>query len=762
MKKEWILKARAGNTGRSRSRTGSGASARTKTNLHPVLTTIQGARGTFQAIRWQSLDEPDNADNKAPSYEQQEKIQARFVGEVSANVLSYMKNYSVNKFRTEYLATIKRENDAKLMVDSTRASGSEEQIKKAEKEYRAARAKKSQLKAAADNRGIDLVGFLKYVLDFHRRKQEAANRNAPEITPENTENAPPDALPTVVEVDGRLEMTAEGRAVMTADAWKTLADDEEEAFNNAVIYALPSDMRDVERATRENMEWQNGEYTGEVSIGLNGEAVPEGKGEWRQEVGEIAREYSGTWAAGQWQGEGELTTSYLLAPDRTGKRAARIRSEYVGGFKQNLFHGVGTLTEYDENGEVSRKYEGAFNNGVMSGNGVLSYPSGIERGRFIDGMLTGQGSIENFETGETQEGLFSRGQLNGIGRVLHGDGSMYEGTFKEGVKHGKFTYTAEDGTQSKKFFIEGEEVSQQDYQQRFGVNTQETLRAAGYTLRHFEEETVVSHFSGIDLPELHSVVKSAIGEYGETMRASVSLAAGSTGANLNVEMMFGSGRVSREFTRNSTTGHLDVYHAYFKLPENLQGGGAGKKIMAEMLRQYKRMGVNRVNVTAALDGGGYTWALYGFHNQLDGRNVYEQFLNPTSDRLGQSGGDKRVTQAKLRKFIDDIGEEKYRALVKFCQSWPTNKPFPMHVIANQFGKSGEAGKNFLRGTAWSGTIDMSDRSHVEQWENYVNPEKLAERARKRRDEMAERRAQVEAAKSARPSRGRRRNIVEGL
>jgi predicted GNAT family acetyltransferase len=353
--------------------------------------------------------------------------------------------------------------------------------------------------------------------------------------------------------------------------------------------------------------------------------------------------------------------------------------------------------------------------------------------------------------------------MNGVGRILFGDGTMYEGTFREGKKHGKFKVTLEDGSTQEKYFVDDVETSYEDYISRYGVNSADAVRAAGYSIHSgtYEEETVMSHFSGVDLPALHNVVKTSLGSVGDTMRSSVTVNNGRNAASMRVHFEYAGGSITRDYTRNNRTGELSVYHAYFKLPESLQGGGAGKKIMAEMLKQYKRMGVNKVGVTAGLDGGGYTWALYGFHNHQDGKTVFNQFLNPdpNNTRLGETGGQYRVTQTKLRKFIQDIGEEKYQALIKFCQSWPNNKPFPMHVIANQFGASGKAGADFLRGTQWAGVIDMTDRSHVEQWENYVNPQKLAERERVRQAEMAERAAAIAAARAT-TGRGRRRQIIE--
>ena len=61
---------------------------------------------------------------------------------------------------------------------------------------------------------------------------------------------------------------------------------------------------------------------------------------------------------------------------------------------------------------------------------------GIYRGEKTDGLKHGKGQLI-FPDGSLYTGLWSKDQMNGMGRKLGSDGSYYIGEYKNGVKHGK-------------------------------------------------------------------------------------------------------------------------------------------------------------------------------------------------------------------------------------------------------------------------------------------------------------------------------------
>jgi hypothetical protein len=81
---------------------------------------------------------------------------------------------------------------------------------------------------------------------------------------------------------------------------------------------------------------------------------------------------------------------------------------YTGEFKDNLYHGVGTLNYKD--GSI---YEGSFSEGLRNG-----------QGSYID------------TTGFTYTGNWSKDKMDGMGTHTYRDGSIYEGDFVSDIREG--------------------------------------------------------------------------------------------------------------------------------------------------------------------------------------------------------------------------------------------------------------------------------------------------------------------------------------
>ena len=59
-------------------------------------------------------------------------------------------------------------------------------------------------------------------------------------------------------------------------------------------------------------------------------------------------------------------------------------------------------------------------------------------------------------------------------------------------------------------------------------------------------------------------------------------------------------------------GKIICEHEYFELDKKLQGKGLSKKLFNSLYTQYQNVGVQKLEVHANIDVGGYTWARYGF------------------------------------------------------------------------------------------------------------------------------------------------------
>lgn len=77
--------------------------------------------------------------------------------------------------------------------------------------------------------------------------------------------------------------------------------------------------------------------------------------------------------------------------------------------------------------------------------------------------------------------------------------------------------------------------------------------------------------------------------------------------------------VMRTFTW--TNGTLTVHHDFFKLPDAYQGSGLGTKFIKESFKYYQSIGLESVDVYAALDNGPYQWGLVGFDFMSDMQRV---------------------------------------------------------------------------------------------------------------------------------------------
>lgn len=134
-------------------------------------------------------------------------------------------------------------------------------------------------------------------------------------------------------------------------------------------------------------------------------------------------------------------------------------------------------------------------------------------------------------------------------------------------------------------------------------------------------------------------------------------------------------------------GVKNVNHDYFKIPENIQGGGVSKQLFQSLYKQYQNVGVEVLNVHANINVGGYTWAKYGFGTK---KNAFAYDL-----------AKEKLTKDEL------LGFEKLFGL------YGEKKNF-LNKLANT-----DYGKKVLLKSDWCGSIDLRKVRERKSFEKYL-------------------------------------------
>ena len=135
-----------------------------------------------------------------------------------------------------------------------------------------------------------------------------------------------------------------------------------------------------------------------------------------------------------------------------------------------------------------------------------------------------------------------------------------------------------------------------------------------------------------------------------------------------------------------------VYHDVFNLPSELQGKGLSKSVFRELFKSYESMGIDRVEILANMDVGGYCWGRYGF-----------------------SAKTSEIKDLVQRRFSEEvISQNDFEDVSEILKMSGPN--IRMNEIANL-----ECGKTFLLGdkVKWRGFIDLHDKQQMEYLHDYI-------------------------------------------
>lgn len=107
--------------------------------------------------------------------------------------------------------------------------------------------------------------------------------------------------------------------------------------------------------------------------------------------------------------------------------------EWQGSVKDNFAHGFGVLSVFIKD-TIYEKIEAQFINGIAEGKGEIERPDKeiVIQGVFKDGLINGPGKIIK-QHGYEYVGNLINDVAHGKGKIVYGNGSSFEGTFRSGV-----------------------------------------------------------------------------------------------------------------------------------------------------------------------------------------------------------------------------------------------------------------------------------------------------------------------------------------
>lgn len=239
--------------------------------------------------------------------------------------------------------------------------------------------------------------------------------------------------------------------------------------------------------------------------------------------------------------------------------------------------------------------------------------------------------------------------------------------------------------ENRRYFGEAEDKSVKEY-----VFDADKLKERGF------------HISGVDPAEY----KDQMGDFNlDTLDDDMTKLAEKYGFEIkskHISSYFGEFKIDYEgennFRMTRSFSGSTVYHDVLTIPTKLQGKGLSKEILRSLYTQYQNAGIKEIQVVANMDIGGYAWAKYGFRAKAD---RYDDLMAWARFQMN----DKAISKTDFINF----------------EEWITNfkgKDIPMYEIAER-----KYGKNLLMGSAWRGSIDLTDKAQTAIFEAYLNKSK---------------------------------------
>jgi hypothetical protein len=161
-------------------------------------------------------------------------------------------------------------------------------------------------------------------------------------------------------------------------------------------------------------------------------------------------------------------------------------------------------------------------------------------------------------------------------------------------------------------------------------------------------------------------------------------------------------------------------HEFLELSESQQGSGFARAFNAHLERWYKASGVDRIEIHAALDVGGYAWARAGYDWSDPGKGMamvqsrmalatrsFQADLDKLMQLLGQGETTDPETGAPIEDAIAALQEQLAagQGLLDRIRGGDVPTPFEVSVVGRRAGMGRDdrwMGKDILLGSNWYG------------------------------------------------------------
>jgi hypothetical protein len=159
-------------------------------------------------------------------------------------------------------------------------------------------------------------------------------------------------------------------------------------------------------------------------------------------------------------------------------------------------------------------------------------------------------------------------------------------------------------------------------------------------------------------------------------------------------------QIARTFHYQNKT----VNHDLFTVGAAMQGSGLAKRMMENAYNTYTKMGIKAINVHAALDGGGYAWAKFGF--KPDNNVGWQGYAITRLHYLKNAG----IPESKINELRTVIKSKDSKSLWRV-----SDDSTPVKLWHNDT----TIGKVLLRGASWNGTLNLQDKESVDRMWKYI-------------------------------------------
>jgi hypothetical protein len=153
-----------------------------------------------------------------------------------------------------------------------------------------------------------------------------------------------------------------------------------------------------------------------------------------------------------------------------------------------------------------------------------------------------------------------------------------------------------------------------------------------------------------------------------------------------------------------------AYNNYFELDDRFHRLSIAKTLLKAQVALYRRMGLDKVTVSAGLSGGGHSWARFGFIPDANGWQTLRGAILARLDRLEATGLGP----------LDPAYEADVRQLLRNDDPVTLRRVARLGMTPGANADSGSGlGQYLLRGLGWRGTLDLRDAATMRHFDEYV-------------------------------------------